>query len=164
MDGVVAKLFGALCKLKLAGGGAALGFAAELEVLLGGGSYDLAQKLGKFCRVLGFLICRLEVKRADLRVALADSLAAHCDIHTYLGALAFKVRLESGVHLVVYLALGADADNVLAGVIEGIILHLFELGAGNAALRALLGRGITFVNITANGTYKLFHDFFSLCF
>ena len=87
----------------------------------------------------------------------------HGQIHTHLGALALEVGAQAVDDLLADL-LGnilakdlTDAHNVLGG--PGLLLGLQgELVTADVTDRALGGGNITFVNVTANRTYPLFHD------
>ena len=169
VDGVVDRieivLLCELCKLELACGCAVLGLYTHFKILLGGVGDDLAEKLRKLCCVLRFLKrCLLPVE-SDLGITLTGCDSAHCEVHTDLGAFAFKIRTESADDLLSYFfgnvcaELLADADNVLCCPAL-LSLHLGELAAGDLALGAEFGRSISLVNITAYGANPFFHNIF----
>ena len=114
--------------------------------------------------MLSLLISCLQIKCSDFGVAFAYSLTAHGNVHANLGALTFKVGLKAVIYFLVDLILCADTDNVLANIVALVFNNLLEFGTGNAALRALFRRTVTYVNITANGANKLFHNFSPLCY
>lgn len=58
----------------------------------------------------------------------------------------------------------ADADPMLIGPDHLALVLDFKLRAGAAALGAFFGSRVAFVNITADGTYELFHNSFLLIF
>ena len=93
--------------------------------------------------------------QADLGVTFTVGNAGHRQIHADFGALAVEVLSQTlddaGIHAL------CNADHMLGcpGLLTG---HFVELGSGSLADGALLGSLDTFVNITADGAYKLLHD------
>ena len=104
--------------------------------------------------------------QADFGIALAMGNACHTKVHAHLRALALEIRhqLLKNVLLILF----ADVSVVLHGFSINAVLmlgsqlcslgHLFELGSGNTADRALLGRGGTLGNITTNCANPFFHN------
>ena len=103
-----------------------------------------------------FVGCLLPVK-SDLGIALSVSNASHCKIHTYLAAFAVEVLAETFDNSLVY-ALGY-AYNVLSGpgLFACLLLELVGLSLADGAS---VGGRVAFVNVTADGAYLLFHNFF----
>ena len=80
-------------------------------------------------------------------------------VHTHLGALAVEILSETFDDLFIY-ALGY-ADNVL-GRPRPLAFYLSgEFGSGSLALRAMLGRILSLVHISANLADPFFHDVLS---
>ena len=161
MDGVQAVLLGAGGQIELALGGAVLALNAPGQVLLGGvghvGLERAAQELGELGGVLGFLKGGLFPVQANFGIALAVGDAGHAEIHADFGALAGEVGLQLLQDvLLVFLGdvvqLGTHAEDVLSGQLD-LALDLGELGAGNAADRALEigGHLVAFIDVAANG-------------
>jgi hypothetical protein len=94
----------------------------------------------------------------DLGITLAISLAAHRQIHTNLGALTHKVILQTLDNLFVNTL--SNANHVLVNKLKiaFLLYELNELICANLAKGALLGSCITFVNITAYGTFPFLHS------
>ncbi len=110
--------------------------------------------------MLGLFIGGLFPIQGDLGIALTRGHAGHAQIHTDLGALAVEVGLQllEDVSLILFghaVELGADAEHMLSCQLD-LAFDLDELCAGNAAERALFGRGVTLMDITADRTY-VFH-------
>ena len=92
----------------------------------------------------------------DLGIALALRLTAHREVHADLRALAREVHAETLHDLLVQTLRGTD--DVLARPGHLAFGGLLEkLGAGAAALRAAVGGGVAFVDVTADGANKLLH-------
>lgn len=168
VDGVQAVLLGAGGQIELALGGAVLALNAPGQVLLGGvghvGLERAAQELGELGGVLGFLKGGLFPVQANFGIALAVGDAGHAEIHADFAALTVEVGLEllEDVLLVLFgdvVELGADAEHMLGGELH-LALDLGELGAGNAADRALEigGHLVAFIDVAANGA-NIFHLF-----
>ena len=163
VDGVQAVLLGAGGQIELALGGAVLAVHSPLQIVLGGsghlGLQLRAQQLRELGGVLGLFVGGLLPVQADLGIALAMGDPGHAEIHAHLGALAGEVGLQLLQDvLLVFLGdvvqLGAHAEDVLSGQLD-LALDLGELGAGNLANGAELGRGIALMDIPADGTYEL---------
>lgn len=97
--------------------------------------------------------------QTDFGIAFAVSGAAHCEIHTDFGAFAFEVGAQTfddvgGSAL-------RDADDVFCRPHSRAFFLLIELLSGGFADGALFGCFVAFVNVTANGTDKFRHSFFS---
>ena len=159
MNGVVAEFLGALCDHQLALTGALFGICAHLDILLRIGRDNLTEKLGKLCGVLSLLERVTLESLGDFRISVALRLTAHGKVHSDFGALAHEVVLETLHDLCVFNLACANlvlaSPNLLSG---GHFLNL-ELRTQSTALRALLGGGIAFMDVTANGAYISLHIF-----
>ena len=165
VDGIEVGSLGTLGKVDLASGGAVLGLDAELEVLLGGGGHNLAEKLGELGGMLGLLMGGLLVVEADLGIALTEGDARHREVHADLGALAVEVGAEVLDDVLGDALSLADADDMLGSPGE-LALLLGEAGAGALALRADVVGGelvsVVLLDVTAHGADKLHSCFLSL--
>ena len=159
MDGVVAEFLGTLCDHQFALAGALFGICAHLDVLLRIGRDDLTEKLGKLCGMLCLFECITLESLSDFRISVALRLTAHGKVPSDFGALAHEVVLKSLHDLGIFDL--ACADFVLASpdLLSGGHFLNFELGPQGTALRALLGSGIAFMDIAANGAYISLHRF-----
>ena len=126
-----------------------------VRISLGGIRDDLAQQLGKLGGVLGLLQAGLLPVHTDLGIALTMSHTGHGQIHTDLRALALKIHTQALVNLLVHAL--SHAHNVLGGpsLLTSLLLELL----GRSLTDGAEFRGsVALVDITANGTNKLFHD------
>ena len=161
VDRIEVESLGTLCKVGLACGCAILGFNTHFEVLLGAVGYDFAEELSKLgCMLCFFKSCLLPIK-SDLGIAFPVCDPCHRKIHTDFTALAVEVVLEALRHFGV--VDDAVADVVLRDEIE-FAARLRELRARNAALGALLGSRIAFMNIPANRANPLDHFLLSFLY
>ena len=164
VNGVEAELLSAFGEFELAGAGARFGVGAHLQIRLRIGGEDFAEQFREFGGVFRFFE-RVALKGVgDFRISFAFRLAAHGEVHADLGAFAGEVVLEALHHLGVLHLAGADLMLARLGLLAGGDGLLLELGAGNAALRALLGGGIADVDVSAHGADVSFHFFFLLVF
>ena len=92
---------------------------------------------------------------AYFRVALSVSDSCHCEIHTYLGALAGEVGAETLEDLIGSAL--SDADGMLCRPDHVVFLDELELGRGSAALRTLSGSLVTLMNVTTDSADVLCH-------
>ena len=160
VDSVEVESLCLLCKVKLACGSAVLSFYALCEVLLGGRRNYLAEKLSELCSVLCLFPCSLLVVETYLGIALAVSGSCHCKVHADLCALAGEVSAQTLNDLLGNALELANADLMLVSEnqLAAVVIDNSELGAGNAALRALLRSCVALVNIAAYRTYKFHND------
>ena len=122
--------------------------------------FDLAKKLSELCSVLCLFPCSLLVVETYLGIALAVSGSCHCKVHADFCALAGEVSAQTLNDLLGNALEPAYADLMLVSEnqLAAVVVDNSELGAGNAALRALLRSCVAFVNIAAYRTYKFHND------
>ena len=132
--------------------GASLGFHALLEVCLGVPNTFT----DKLCETAGVISLFESITLESLGyfgITFAVGLTAHGQIHTYLAAFAFEVRLQAFPYFGI--AAFGNADYVLCYELEvAVLFQLFELASGNFALRAALRGFWTFVDVSTNGANK----------
>ena len=157
VDGVIAQFlgFGGNCQLALAG----TGFRHHSLVQVGLGVPDnLSEELGE----LGCVLCLLESVALEgignLRVSLALRLAAHCQVHSNLGAFSVEVVTQALHYFLVFYY--SVLEVVLTGPAEAVVHYFNEFFFLCAALGTELRRVLSFIYVTANETSEfLFHNF-----
>ena len=107
--------------------------------------------------MIGLLECITLECLGNLRITLAVGLTSHSQILAYLAALAVKVCTQVVNHFLRD-TLGLAVANAVNGCIGGLalVLQFRELGGRSLTDWTLLGRILAFVDITTNGTDKLF--------
>jgi hypothetical protein len=154
MNGIIASFFGPFSQIELTGTGAMFGFGPELEVGLGAGSDAFAQKFSEFRGVFRFLKRIALVGFGDFGIALSLGDTAHGKIHTYFGTLAVKVHAKVRQDVLFY-TLG-NTDYMLRS--PALAVSLFnKFGSRGFALGTAFRGGVSGMNITTDGTYKLLH-------
>ena len=126
--------------------------------------YAVAQQFGELGGVFSLFPSVTLVCLGDFGITLAVGLTAHGQIHADFGAFAHEVVVQVLDHFVIA-ALGY-ADHVFIGkyqrTIRGLFFNFHKLAGRSLAEGALLGSGITFVNVTAYCTSEFLHFLFSL--
>ena len=120
--------------------------------------YHVAEQLAELSCVLSLLEGVALEGLGHFGIALAVSLTAHGQIHTYLGTFAYEVVVQVFLHLLVSVL--GHTDYVFCHKLEHSVLVslriFFELGCGSAALGALLRSLVTGCDIAANGANPFF--------
>ena len=157
VDGVIAQFlgFGGNCQLALAG----TGFRHHSLVQVGLGVPDnLSEELGELGCVLSLLESVALEGIGNFRVSLALRLAAHCQVHSNLGAFSVKVVTQALHYFLVFYYTVLEV--VLTGPVEAVVHYFNEFFFLCAALGTELGRVLSFIYVTANETSEfLFHNF-----
>ena len=117
----------------------------------------LAQQLCETTGMISLLEGIALESLCNLRIALTVSLTGHSQVHTNLTALSVEVITQVLNHLITH-TLRLTVTNLMDGGIGhiGIILQFRELRGGSLTDWALLGSSVAFVDISTNGTDKLF--------
>ena len=173
MDSVKSVLLCACGKVKLTCGRTELAVNTPCKVVLGCSLHVrlkvLAEKLCKLRSMLCLLVCSLFPIKTDLGIALSVSNSCHAEVHTNLGALAVEVshKLVEDELLVLIGNVGVVLNCLCVNAVLMLsrklcaLFHYLELGTGNLAngTYEISRHLICFVNVTANGANKFFHNF-----
>ncbi len=160
VGGVHTGSLGVLGNAELVLASALLGCDASLEVGLGVAE-NIAEQLSELAGVLCLLKSIALEGLGYLGIALAVGLTAHGKIHAYLTALAGEMVLKVFDHLLVGSFLTGSTENVSSseGGSVALIFEFLKLGSRCLTDGAALGSLSALVDVTANGTNKLFlHD------
>ena len=156
VDRVQIQLLCLCCQSLLAGTCTVFRSDTHFQILLGGIGNHFTQQFCKLCSVFCFFISSLFPVQTDFRIALTESDASHCQIHADFGAFAVEVFPQTLHDFFVYAL--CHADNVLISPCQIFFLLLHELVCRCTAERTCCRSRFAFVYITANRTYKLFHE------
>jgi len=152
VDSIEVESLSLLGNFHLTCAGTSLGFHALLEVCLGVPN-TFANQFGETAGVVSLFESITLESFSDFGIALAVGLAAHGQIHAYLGAFAFEVGLQAFPYFGIT-TLG-NADLMFGYELQiTVLFQLFELASGNFALRAAFRGFGTFVDVSANCAYK----------
>ena len=157
VDGVIAQFlgFGGNCQLALAGTGLCHHSFVQVGLCV---PDNLSEELCETCSVIGLLEGVTLEGIGNLRVALALCLAAHCQVHSNLGAFSVEVVTQALHYFLVFYY--SVFEVVLTGPAEAVVHYFNEFFFLCAALGAELWRVLSFIYVTANETSEfLFHNF-----
>ena len=159
MDRIQICCFRTFCKIHFSGCCTMLGIYTHLQVFLCRICHYFTKQFCKFCRMLClFISCFFPVK-SDFRISFTVSHTCHRKVHTYFRTFSFEVCTKVCYDILANAF--CYANYMLSSPDFFAFFHFVEFFRTYTTLWTFFWWLISFVNITAYGTYIFCHNNFS---